>query len=596
MRRAALAAVVSLLSATATLSAPRETVPAVAGPGPSSAPAGDFDLTVAYIERTPRYERYRVARFEDSAEGRYPFAEDRGPQVLNPRARRAPAEGEPVTFLAHVKNQGSRISDPVSFRWEIDGRARRHGTLPPVAPGLETVERLDWHWRAGAHSVRFVIDGTDGAFQNNFLQDRIDGAFVQVLVDRPLYERFGKRKNLVGTCSFEDWLQAQSRAMNDMFRRSTYEEIAPRGVETGFRVDRVRVVETGQRFEPDLAFDGESRFRDAPDWPDAVAGRIDPGVLRGWARLMGLTDLGRLDVSWKQNLLKDPQGNSHLRQLRQASPDLMGGGSVQPHQPGEEPLLSSHSVVALNLGAGHRGGFVGDHLWDMPRRTRVRLSGQDGRPLARAAVAGFVLATDAARGLEKIGERLTIMEDGPLWSAETDDQGIVQVPNRKAPARGPTARGHTLRDNPFGDLDAGAGTGVVVLKVESGGQVEFVALYVWQLNLAFWAGQTDEAMVSLPTRIGAAQTGWEPRSFSLAVNEGRVLIEFDEIAHAERYSLYLGPRPDPRTYARPVTCPAGPGRFEVSGLTARATLFYEVTAESGPSARVPAFTGQFSTE
>lgn len=71
---------------------------------------GEADLSVAYVERHPKYERYRVSYLKDQSMGPYPYKEDRGPVAVNKNKKHYPDEGEYTAFFAHVINQGGKKS------------------------------------------------------------------------------------------------------------------------------------------------------------------------------------------------------------------------------------------------------------------------------------------------------------------------------------------------------------------------------------------------------------------------------------------------------------------------------------------------------
>src|SRR5262249_10292057 len=73
-------------------------------------------------------------------------------------------------------------------------------------------------------------------------------------------------------------------------------------------------------------------------------------------------------------------------------------------------------------------------------------------------------------------------------------------PNR--PAEGvTTATGHTLRDNPFGQIDVVGRSDTMLLKISAFGQEDFRWFEAIEPNLAFWAGNTESAVYDFEADI-----------------------------------------------------------------------------------------------
>ena len=550
-----------------------------------------YDLTVTYIERFPKYERFKVSYKKDQRFGKYPYSNDRGPVAVNRGVKMEPDPGETVTFNAHILNQGRRKSKKVPFKWTIDGKKVKSGYIDPLKPNQEVVEKISWQWKEGMHKVGFEINSPDFSSINNKLEDRTDGYFIGILIDKPLYDRFRRKKNLVGTYSFEDWINAQVREMRAMFKRSRYPIVAPNGIEAGFRIDKIKIVDKHKHNPIDFSYDGEWRLRDVPEWPDVVINRIDYGLLHELGHQIGLPDLYQMNLVWERNLLKDSRGNNYLKEVMQPKPGLMGGGSTAPHS--GKPHFSSHSAAALNVDIGLRGGFFSDYVWDTPKHTVVRLLDNNGNPLSDVKVSAYEFKTDGKQAKEKIGLHCFCFDEPPIWKKNTSPKGYIRIPNKKAPKKGPTSRGHKLMDNPYGDLDVGTNNGVLLLKVQKGRQIDIVGLYVWQLNIEYWKGNKNQAIITLKTKIGASKTGWEPRVEKVETTQNSALLIFPRIVHCERFSLYCGKTPNPIRYARPLRSKSS---FNLNGLTPKTKYYYQVTADSGDKIHPMAYKGVFTTK
>ncbi|HEY5914144.1 MAG TPA: hypothetical protein VJA21_26450, partial [Verrucomicrobiae bacterium] len=93
------------------------------------------DIDVLYIERTPR------------------LAFD--PNDLT-YSSGLPASGQPVTYLAHVKNWGP-ASVTVPFEWRFDGALSQTGALT-LAPLQEQTVPFPWNWESAEHTIEFRAD------------------------------------------------------------------------------------------------------------------------------------------------------------------------------------------------------------------------------------------------------------------------------------------------------------------------------------------------------------------------------------------------------------------------------------------------------
>ena len=108
---------------------------------------GGIDLGITYIERLPRYQRYKVT-YSDNGPCGYPFEEFKGP-VLCPGEedlKRWPETGESIDLIAHVWNFGDTASGPFEYVWSIDGTTTSTGRHDGLESGkyVEVVLSMDW--------------------------------------------------------------------------------------------------------------------------------------------------------------------------------------------------------------------------------------------------------------------------------------------------------------------------------------------------------------------------------------------------------------------------------------------------------------------
>jgi hypothetical protein len=461
------------------------------------------DLGVRFISRSPLDWRYNV-QYPDGVPQLAPTHDGQDPNL----DKHWPAPGEVVTFTAHVRNHGSSSVSGFNYRWSIDGRAQSRTDLTynrAVPPGGEAAVSLAWRWPADLadHKVRIVVDPAnrigDRLRQNNTYEDFTNALSFSIWVEEGLYDRFNARVNGFGTRSFEDWFRWQFDAMKRDFARSIYPGIAPNGILERIRVEEINVIP----FDPQnldnwrqvldadphiLLNDGRWQFTSEAgtladkqkDWDRYVeqyAGTIDWGLIHELSHQLGAIDEYRMNVDQpSQNPVSGTRHDFH-------APGLMGGGYVAPGYDGT--YYDSHTAGFLNLNLHFRRGFYGEFLFDTPRRTFLRILDGTGAPLAGAEVSAYQkdLATEAIPTV-------------PTFTGRTDANGVMALPNR--PVRGvTTATGHTLRPNPFGQINVVGPNGTMLLKLSKWGQDDYRWLELIQLNEAFWHGQRQRATIEM---------------------------------------------------------------------------------------------------
>jgi hypothetical protein len=182
------------------------------------------DLDAAYIMRTPRYS-YRAKKT-------------------------GPEPGEPVTFIAYVKNMGVQPTGTFDFVWSIDNTQMLSDTSSSLVPGEQLTLSLDWIWQAGPHTVTIQLDPNDVlpevSERNNVLKDRTDALAVGFWVEQSVYDYFNTHQieRGLGSLSWEDWAQRQLRVMNQMFAEAIH-PLTPNGILERVRLDKVTVVPDG---------------------------------------------------------------------------------------------------------------------------------------------------------------------------------------------------------------------------------------------------------------------------------------------------------------------------------------------------------------
>jgi len=481
------------------------------------------DLDVTYIARTPRYRRYlpdytllpgdpwRIPRLCAGTED----------------DKRWPDVGEVVTYTAHVRNKGNRTVGRFAFEWLVNGDVVSSGVAGVLRPGREATLDYGTVWRAEPEAIEFRVD-PDHAIQEsvetqNSLTVGSHDLTISIWVEQGLYDIFNATRNLVGSRSFEDWIQAQFAQMNQRFRASTY-PVAPEGIRDRVRIEKIVVTpELNGAFslphppcvlgttDPDeFVMDGRWFFTDgdptnarglAGEWQqyvDQFATSIDWGLIHELAHQLGVIDLYRM------NLFNEPATNDRFAvqdlggqvidvarlpthgfcQILFQYPGNMVGGDTSPHRDGT--YFESHTAGGMNSHYNHRRGYFGEYLFDTPAETTLRLIDANGEPIAGASVQLF--QKDAVT---------EVFDNAPEMEGVTDTRGAIVLLNRLPDTPVVTATGHMLRANPFGQIFHEGQNGTIFVRAVREGQELYGWLFVLDLNLAYWSGFTDRAEITI---------------------------------------------------------------------------------------------------
>ncbi len=489
-------------------------VPTLAiGAGDSAGSLPDLpDLDVTFIERLPRYPSYEI-RYEEGL-----------PVVLRPGSdvplapeewdgvQRQPLPGEEVRFVGHVVNHGSRETGPFAYTWRIDGEevdtgridglrgpARAQGKASwaiegrtyeeaPLAAGTSTNLVLTWRWKPGRHRVELEVAlESDAAeeitLENNRLEDATDALAFVILVRARNYNGFTRVAGPLGSGSFEDWVQYHFGLMREKFAESVYPS-APDGIEEDVRIDMIKILadseprDTINPLKHAAGWDGYWDFANYQD-PERDALVKDWALIHELGHQLGLIDLYNLDTIAADNEVLDEDGFpvaiGHRTKIR---------GMMRGH--GDVPF-SEHSTLALNRMKGKRRGYFGAYLYDIPKENRLLVLDSAGKPVPGTLITAW--QTERRRVPSRV-----------LFGGQTDERGEFVMPDSDAPVHR-TAIGPVLRPNPFGRIDVVGTNGLLFLRLEARGHVEWRWLEITEFNLACWHGDRDSATYPIRTAI-----------------------------------------------------------------------------------------------
>ncbi|HVP12529.1 MAG TPA: CARDB domain-containing protein [Phycisphaerae bacterium] len=469
------------------------------------------DLTVAYVERLPRDPSLQGHVIEENGVPRT--------DVDTSGVSWHPAAGSEVTFKIHVLNGGFADSGPVPCKVSIDGAEVGSATVPALKPRAEHEVSVTWRWQEGAHTLRVDIDPDGGAAEivrwNNIFVEPVQGLAVAVVVARDRYEAYQRNRNLVDSFCFEDWVQYQLRSLNGLFRASMYPS-SPQGAMERVRCDRISVVDDPANAERRPAWEATLRQGGRPDglaeyaatlvWGkvsedeamDLAALRIDWPQARELARQLGLIEWTKTDTRIEQCMVLDSRGRyvqrCHLFPDRATFMYATGGFA-----------LDEDSVGALNQVLGRPRGFRGDFLYQLPAQVVVEVLSNAGLPLPGVQIDGFQLLAEG----EYAGCIAGAGRGDPLFSAQTDQQGRLVLPDLPAPAAR-TPGGYELRPNPFGKIATDGSNGLLLLRLRQGKAEEYYFLRLYDCNIACLRGQRDMYLRQLRTRFAGPAASASP--------------------------------------------------------------------------------------
>jgi hypothetical protein len=459
------------------------------------------DVEVTHIERDPKYEKYLVQYTSQTYTDDFtPYEISSAVGLYNPGAKRWPDGGEVVTFTAHVLNRGDDVVGAFDYTWTLDGGVVDSGSFAAsLAPGATTTSSVTWSWDAGRHTVGFRVDlPGDATPDNNALTDFTDALSLFTLVEQSYDDDFEADTASVPaprTAFMTEWLQNHIERINELLRRS--------GAPTRVRFDELSVV-------PDGSFpngcDADCKYYDgtfpevfrAGDQDLRLGGSvyydagedIDYGLLHEWGHQLGLIDQYRLKVSAEQNKVND---ETYI-----APAGLMMDVSH---------FVNEHTAGALASWHGHRRGYFGQYLYDLPKNNILLVEDLCAAPLAGALV-NVYQKVQRASGEEEIPDLVK-------FTGSSDPQGHYTLPDVPVDTTNfpPTATGNELRPNPFGYISNHGDNGLFLLEFLLGSEASYRFLDILEFNLRYWKG--DRQSATYPVRTGLL-SGTDPTNIALS--------------------------------------------------------------------------------
>ncbi len=462
---------------------------------------GGIDLGATYIERLPRYQRYKVAYFMHG-DCPYQFDQFKGATVCPEQAgiKRWPDPGDPIELVAHVRNFGDTASGPFDYEWKMNEESVASGRHEGLRPGehITLVFSIEWPGDATNPVVRFDVDTEDEISElvedNNSIVDWIKGYSLGIAFTPGAYESLRLSADLPGGIqSPEQWMHGHVIELNAM--------LAEAGLKDRVRAELFAISDreiTPPQHELGWYMDGWWTIRDPADSHFSVQNyerrpTIDWGLIHELLHQLGVIDIYNMHLSTDQVLVPDAN-----------RPGYMAGCGTY-YWPGHgdyvcfrfpyeiEDIMSSlnsrfvspHTAGGLKANTGYRRGFYGDYLYDTPGRTVLRVVDPDGGTLPDVALRLYQLET-------RIGDH--VVDAVPEIVLITDGSGLAILPNRGITGI-VTETGHQLRPNPFGVIDVVGNNGIFLIEMD-GQCINYHWLTIVDLNLLYWKGSTDEAVIT----------------------------------------------------------------------------------------------------
>ncbi len=468
------------------------------------------DLDVVFIERTPKYEKYRVTYFGDRRgcqpeySSYYPYSEDRGPQLCPSQKdrKRWPDTNEQVTFTAYVKNNDNISTGSFEFKWFIDGVEVKTGLHTSIDSGRTENETFQWQWPSSLddHKVKFVADPSNLIVEkhetNNEAEGYTNALYFFIGINNATYNSLKSQIGNSNPTSTEDWVKSQINKMNALFSDA--------GVLEHVRIDKIVISEydfsDSEKYSSDGTWFINSDYRITSGYYDS-AEDIDYGLLHELIHQLGIIDLYTMNSDTQYDKLWDKkysrQGAGCGTEYGwPASWDCYSIGFAQPsigndlanniaHQ------IGLHTANALNKNLHKRRGYFGEYLFDVPETIKVRFLKSNGQPLDSATIKVYQPGSGRIIDLTKLKQTLV-----------TDTNGLVTL----QPVAGiwtdtnVTETNHKLKPNPFGLIDVVGNNGLFLFEIEKSG-FDYKWLPLALANMEYWKGNTTEATFTITTAL-----------------------------------------------------------------------------------------------
>ena len=489
------------------------------------------DLDVICISRTPRYP---------SLHGKVGYVDLTSP-FLQAEAESItkffPEQGETVTFTAKFTNKGTPIEGEIAYCWRIDGELVKRGSVEAPKfiekPRYEpwTTVPLEWKWQNGPHTVTFELDpdATLSEFSraNNSKTDRTDSLGFLFAVTRDAYDDWNAEKNMLGTYSFEDWMNWHFDEMNREFEQAVYHS-TPDGCRERVHVETFVVVDKPEDMKDvdHFGYSGGWTFRHTERPLGKRADTPDAGLIHELGHQIGLIDQYSIGFPLYANRLTDMYGQPAMRGyvFFQSETNMYNPSAMR---------WSELTAAALNRQKGYPRGYFGIYLFDHAEHYSIRVLDKTGKPLPNASVTFY----------RAIAGQLIKQQEG-----RTNEDGLMPLENDNTPRYTIPRSPFEVHPTPFGKISILGGDSVVCFQVRANDQEDVVMTEAAWFLVCYWRTGTPDVTVDIATTIGAANGPPPPHNVRAEwTDDGHVRLVWDAPPGGDTpvtYNVYEAHLPD----------------------------------------------------
>ena len=464
------------------------------------------DLTICYIKRLPEIDYVTNS--------------------TRPQIDGWPAVNQDILWRAYVKNWSGDTLKNVSFEWKLNDVIVKSGTIAKIPPYSLAISNLDYKWNFDRKELKFNIDSKKEIIEvnetNNELLIYTDAISLNLYVEKPVYDYFRKfqYKLNAGTNCWEDWAQILLlKRWNKMFAEAIHPD-SPNGVIDRIRIDSIVVVpENALPLNGGLASNNPNKYDKTVDLQWGFPTSLIVGTNNFYSKTTKKEDNnpfffeGSLlhELGHARYLIDSYGFNVHAgagginigitengtpivgtKYLPYAAWDcvhyndyddgLMSGGYTK---------VDAFVAFCLNRIAKNRalcGNMnapcnVGAFINDLPTENKIIIKDDKGNVLKNASVKIY-----QATGVNSwYGKTYDNIPDLQLY---TDNSGSVLV------GRCPFSKDGIIKHT------YGLANSVIIIRIESGENVEYTFLESNAFNMEYWRGNTALGTYSLNVHFG----------------------------------------------------------------------------------------------
>lgn len=484
---------------------------------------GEPDLSVLYISRSPRYNRFDIVY---------------DPPGYNPHPRpgseddkRYPNNGEMMTYTAAIRNNGGGTVESFEANWYVDGALFQTENFGLLFPRQRVISAIQKPWGNQPSLIKCEVQLTPPVIEvtteNNIRQIRTNALSFRFHAEENILTLFENHLNPAGSYNFEDWAQVQLKKLNDFFAEAIY-PITPNGVPEAVFLDTLLYYENGMlppggtHAPDDLHWDGQWGFTGDPGainyFLNIVLGQqngMDWALLHELGHQLGLIDLYNQDVQESEFLVIEPR-TGQPPPLTPIAWDVLYYSSRSNYlmHSNFQNGFSDHSAGGLLRNLSKRRGYFGDYMADIPPGNTFHIERQDGTPVRNAEVWVYQQQDNIFPNISK-------------FRGMADAQGYYTFPH----VTDTLYNGGIAVANPFSTIYSSApnvvGTNsVLFVRVTKGDSVGYRFIDICDFNVAYWSGNQNSATYSLkisqwfnipPAGVGETENGL-PKTYELFQN------------------------------------------------------------------------------